>query len=72
MHLLKYLKGSLSKGLFYPMDNSLRLQAFSDFDWASCPICLLGLGGGQIAWFEDPLVKGKIETRELVEKDGQY
>lgn len=34
-------------------------------------LCLLGLGGGQTAWFEDPLVKGKMETGELAEKDGQ-
>ncbi|XP_019054351.1 PREDICTED: uncharacterized protein LOC109115144 [Nelumbo nucifera] len=36
MHLLRYLKSCHSKGLFYPTDNSLHLEAFSDVDWASC------------------------------------
>lgn len=32
-------------------------------------LCLLGLGGGQTTWFENPLVKEKMETGELIEKD---
>ena len=36
VHHLKYLNGTPSRGLFYPMANNLRLQSFSDADWASC------------------------------------
>jgi len=36
IHILKYLKNAPGLGLFYPVHNSHRLQAFSDFDWASC------------------------------------
>ncbi|GKA19577.1 RNA-directed DNA polymerase [Tanacetum coccineum] len=36
IHLLKYLKGSVSKGLFYPIQPHLKVIGFSDADWASC------------------------------------
>ncbi|GKA85766.1 retrovirus-related pol polyprotein from transposon TNT 1-94 [Tanacetum coccineum] len=36
IHLLKYLKGSSSKGLFYPIQPHLKVTGFSDADWASC------------------------------------
>ncbi|GKD40799.1 retrovirus-related pol polyprotein from transposon TNT 1-94 [Tanacetum coccineum] len=36
IHLLKYLKGSISKGLFYPVQPHLKMTGFSDADWASC------------------------------------
>nr|GEW51275.1 hypothetical protein [Tanacetum cinerariifolium] len=34
LHLLKYLKGIVSKGLFYPIQSHLKLTGFSDADWA--------------------------------------
>ncbi|KAL2246506.1 UNVERIFIED_CONTAM: Retrovirus-related Pol polyprotein from transposon RE2 [Sesamum indicum] len=36
-HVVKYLKGCPSLGLFLPAANSLDLQAYCDADWASCP-----------------------------------
>nr|GEU47948.1 RNA-directed DNA polymerase, eukaryota, reverse transcriptase zinc-binding domain protein [Tanacetum cinerariifolium] len=33
---LLYLKGSISKGLFYPIQPHLHVTGFSDADWASC------------------------------------
>ncbi|GJV04358.1 hypothetical protein Tco_1337927 [Tanacetum coccineum] len=36
LHLLKYLKGTVSKGLFYPIQSHLKLIGFLDADWASC------------------------------------
>ncbi|GJY58941.1 retrovirus-related pol polyprotein from transposon TNT 1-94 [Tanacetum coccineum] len=32
IHLLKYLKGSISKGLFYPIQPHLKITGFSDAD----------------------------------------
>jgi len=32
LHVLRYLKGTVNKGLFYPKNNSLQLQAYSDAD----------------------------------------
>jgi len=34
--ILKYLKNAPGQGLFYPVQNSHRFQAFIDSDWASC------------------------------------
>ncbi|XP_019168541.1 PREDICTED: uncharacterized protein LOC109164467 [Ipomoea nil] len=34
--ILRYIKGSPGQGVFYPTNNKLKLQAFSDSDWASC------------------------------------
>lgn len=34
--VLKYLKGSLGRGLFLKNLGEMRLQAFSDNDWGSC------------------------------------
>nr|GEX37514.1 hypothetical protein [Tanacetum cinerariifolium] len=36
IHLLKYLKGSVSKGLFYPVQPRLKVTGFSNADWPSC------------------------------------
>ncbi|KAL2232706.1 uncharacterized protein LOC110011581 [Sesamum indicum] len=35
-HLVRYLKGTLHKGLFFSSRNSLELRTYSDVDWASC------------------------------------
>ncbi|XP_074305043.1 putative mitochondrial protein AtMg00240 [Silene latifolia] len=44
-HLLKYLKGIVSAGLFYSVGPSLNLQAYSDADWASCAYSCKFLSG---------------------------
>ncbi|XP_020547848.1 uncharacterized protein LOC110011667 [Sesamum indicum] len=44
-HLVRYLKGSSTKGLFFPMLNSLQLKAFCDADWAACPDTQRSLSG---------------------------
>nr|KYP60508.1 hypothetical protein KK1_022914 [Cajanus cajan] len=36
MRIIRYLKSAPGTGLFYPAFNSLRIQAFSDSDWATC------------------------------------
>ncbi|XP_031263624.1 uncharacterized protein LOC116121846 [Pistacia vera] len=36
VHVLRYLKGCPSKGLFFPANSSFRLEAFCDADLASC------------------------------------
>lgn len=36
IHVLRYLKGTLSFEIFYLVCYSLSLQAYSDADWATC------------------------------------
>jgi len=35
--IIRYLRGSLGRGLFFPTNSLLRLVAYSDADWAGCP-----------------------------------
>ncbi|KAK4397129.1 Retrovirus-related Pol polyprotein from transposon RE1 [Sesamum angolense] len=57
LHLVRYLKGSLNKGLFYSAHSPLTLKAYSDVDWASCVDSLrsltsycIFLGGSLVSW----------------------
>lgn len=36
VHVLRYLKGTPTLGLFYPMQTSLNVTGFTDADWGSC------------------------------------
>lgn len=55
--MVKYIKGTLGQGLFFPRDNSVQLQAYSDSDWGGCSemrrsltwYCVM-LGGSLISW----------------------
>ncbi|XP_068667711.1 uncharacterized mitochondrial protein AtMg00810-like [Aristolochia californica] len=35
-HIIHYLRGSSTRGLFFPIGSTLRLVAYSDVDWARC------------------------------------
>ncbi|KAL0290184.1 UNVERIFIED_CONTAM: Retrovirus-related Pol polyprotein from transposon RE2 [Sesamum angustifolium] len=57
LHLVRYLKGTPSLGLFFTSSNSLHLSVFSDSDWAACldsrcsitGYCVF-LGGALLSW----------------------
>ncbi|RVW59566.1 Retrovirus-related Pol polyprotein from transposon RE2 [Vitis vinifera] len=34
--IIRYVQGTSTRGLFFPVDNSTRLAAYSDADWAGC------------------------------------
>ncbi|GJY49404.1 retrovirus-related pol polyprotein from transposon TNT 1-94 [Tanacetum coccineum] len=53
IHLLKYLKWSISKGLFYPVQSHLKMTGFSDADWTSCLMTRRSLTA---YWKKDPLM----------------
>ncbi|GAB2299710.1 hypothetical protein Dimus_038579 [Dionaea muscipula] len=44
-HLLGYLQNTASKGLFYPVQSSLKVTGFSDADWAACLVTRRSLTG---------------------------
>jgi hypothetical protein len=35
--IIRYLRRSSGRGLFFPTGSSIRLVAYSDADWAGCP-----------------------------------
>jgi hypothetical protein len=57
LHVLRYLRGTITRRLFFPHSSSLQLQAYFDAMWASDPserrslstYCVF-LGGSLIAW----------------------
>ena len=57
LRVLRYLRGTASRGLFYSRQSSLQLQAYSDATWASYPddrhsvigYCLF-LGSSLVVW----------------------
>ncbi|KAL0322067.1 UNVERIFIED_CONTAM: putative mitochondrial protein [Sesamum calycinum] len=45
LHVVSYLKGNPSKGIFLPASNLFQLKAFCDADWASCADTRRSLSG---------------------------
>ena len=45
MHVLRYLKGTIHKGLFYPRDNNMQVIAYCDADWGNCQMPARSLTG---------------------------
>ncbi|KAL0405758.1 UNVERIFIED_CONTAM: Retrovirus-related Pol polyprotein from transposon RE2 [Sesamum latifolium] len=36
IHIVRYLKGTTSTGLFFPTSNTLQLSVYTDVDWGAC------------------------------------
>ena len=56
-HVLKYLRGTVGYGLRYDSECDLKLQGFTDLDWAGCSTdrkstsgCCFSLGSAVISW----------------------
>lgn len=45
LRVVRYLKGNPGQGIFLKATNYLRLDAYCDSDWASCPITRRSLTG---------------------------
>jgi hypothetical protein len=56
-HVLRYLHGTIAYGLRYVLDGEVKLQGYTDFDWAGSVVdrestsgCCFYLGSGLISW----------------------
>lgn len=65
MHVLKYLKGCPSLGVFYSAHCDFKLQAFSDADWGTCVDSRRSLTGYCI-FFGSGLVSWKCKKQPTV------
>ena len=57
-HVLRYLKGTTKYGLWYKLTEGVKLQGFTDADWAGSPSdrkstsgCILRIGSTTISWY---------------------
>ncbi|KAL2253469.1 UNVERIFIED_CONTAM: Retrovirus-related Pol polyprotein from transposon RE1 [Sesamum indicum] len=65
LHVVGYLKGCPSKGLFFPSRNSLALRAYCNADWATCPDSKRSLTG-LCVFLGDALVSWKTKKQSTV------
>ena len=63
--ILRYLKNAPGTGLFYPVHNRNRLQAFSDSDWATCSTTRRSITGYCI-FYGDCLISWKSKKQNTV------
>ncbi|XP_049345457.1 uncharacterized mitochondrial protein AtMg00810-like [Solanum verrucosum] len=44
-HIIRYLLGTSTRGLFFRSDSPIHLKVFSDSDWAGCPVTRCSVTG---------------------------
>ena len=69
LHLaaVRYLRGSLTRGLFFPTDTSLQLVAYSDANWAGCPDTRRSTTGWCM-FLSDTLISWRCKKQDRVSK----
>jgi hypothetical protein len=65
--IIRYLRGSSGRGLFFPAGSSLRLVAYSDADWAGCPDTRRSVTGWCM-FLGDSLISWKSKKQARVSK----
>ncbi|KAK6163282.1 hypothetical protein DH2020_000146 [Rehmannia glutinosa] len=66
-HLLKYLKGTISLGLFYPVGDISSFDAYCDADWGTCLLTRKSITG-YCVFFGNSLVSWKTKKQKTVSK----
>ncbi|XP_021624636.2 uncharacterized mitochondrial protein AtMg00810-like [Manihot esculenta] len=67
LHLLRYLKGSLQQGLYFPVSADMSLNAYCDSDWAACTHSRKSLSGYCI-YLGPCLISWKTKKQPTVSK----
>ena len=65
--IIRYLRGSPTRGLFFPTDTSLQLVAYSDADWAGCPDTRRSTTGWCM-FLGDALISWRCKKQDRVSK----
>ncbi|XP_049354811.1 uncharacterized mitochondrial protein AtMg00810-like [Solanum verrucosum] len=65
--IIRYLLGTSTRGLFFPSGSPIRLNAFSDFDWAGCPDTRRSVSGWGM-FLGESLISWKSKKQDRVSK----
>jgi len=65
--IIRYLKGTAKRGIFFPSQNDLKLSAFADADWAGCPNTRRSTTGWCV-YLGDALVSWKCKKQDRVSR----
>ena len=65
--IIRYILGTPNRGLFFPSGSSLKLQAYSDADWAGCPDTRRSITGWCM-FLGDSLISWKCKKQNRVSK----
>nr|CAD1839503.1 unnamed protein product [Ananas comosus var. bracteatus] len=65
--IIRYLRGSPCRGLFFPVGSPMNLVAFSDADWAACPNTRRSVTGW-CTFLGNSLVSWKSKKQDRVSK----
>jgi hypothetical protein len=72
MHVLRYLHGTVGYGLRYVSDDEVKMQGYTDFDWARSAVdrkstsgCSFSLGSGMISWLSRKQSSMALSTTEI-------
>jgi hypothetical protein len=70
-HVLRYLHGMVGYGLGYVLDGEVKLQGYTDSDWAESAVdrkstsgCCFSLGSGTISWLRKTQTSMALNTIE--------
>jgi len=67
LHVLRYLKGTVHRGLFYPKDTTLQISAYCDADWGNCRMSARSLTG-YCVFLGSSLISWKTKKQKTVAK----